>query len=105
MTGGRTFNPGFHLAFDLDNMLLVAESTAKSALLREESRGGHTRDDFPAMSNKWRQVNHIASFNGSEVTVRAQQLPMLPKELFDLFDVHELEKYMTPEEIAKGGSN
>ena len=105
VTGGRTFNPGFHLAFDLDNMLLVAESTAKSALLREESRGGHTRDDFPAMSNKWRQVNHIASFNGSEVTVRAQQLPMLPKELFDLFDVHELEKYMTPEEIAKGGSN
>ena len=87
------------------SMLLVAESTAKSALLREESRGGHTRDDFPAMSNKWRQVNHIASFNGSEVTVRAQQLPMLPKELFDLFDVHELEKYMTPEEIAKGGSN
>ena len=105
VTGGRTFNPGFHLAFDLDNMLLVAESTAKSALLREESRGGHTRDDFPAMSNKWRQVNHIASFNGSEVTVKAQQLPMLPKELFDLFDVHELEKYMTPEEIAKGGSN
>ena len=105
VTGGRTFNPGFHLAFDLDNMLLVAESTAKSALLREESRGGHTRDDFPAMSNKWRQVNHIASFNGNEVTVRAQQLPMLPKELFDLFDVHELEKYMTPEEIAKGGSN
>jgi len=105
VTGGRTFNPGFHLAFDLDNMLLVAESTAKSALLREESRGGHTRDDFPAMSNKWRQVNHIASFNGTEVTVKAQPLPMLPKELFDLFDIHELEKYMTPEEIAKGGSN
>ena len=105
VTGGRTFNPGFHLAFDLDNMLLVAESTAKSALLREESRGGHTRDDFPAMSNKWRQVNHIASFNGTEVTVKAQPLPMLPKELFDLFDVHELEKYMTPEEIAKGSSN
>jgi succinate dehydrogenase / fumarate reductase flavoprotein subunit len=105
VAGGRTFNPGFHLAFDLDNMLLVAESTAKSALLREESRGGHTRDDFPAMSNKWRQVNHIASFNGTEVTVKAQQLPMIPKELFDLFDVHELEKYMTPEEIAKGGSN
>ena len=39
--GGRDFNPGFHLAFDLDNMLLVAESTAKSAVIREESRGGH----------------------------------------------------------------
>jgi succinate dehydrogenase / fumarate reductase flavoprotein subunit len=105
VSGGRKFNPGFHLAFDLDNMLLVAESTAKSALLREESRGGHTRDDFPGMNNKWRQVNHIASFDGNQVNIKAQQLPMLPKELFDLFDVHELEKYMTPEEIAKGGSN
>ena len=104
VAGDRKFNPGFHLAFDLDNMLLVAESTAKSAILREESRGGHTRDDFPGMNNKWRQVNHISSYNGSEVVVKAQPLPPLPKELFDLFDVHELEKYMTEEEIAKGGS-
>ncbi|CAB5049794.1 unannotated protein [freshwater metagenome] len=105
VSGGRKFNPGFHLAFDLDNMLLVAESTAKSAIKREESRGGHTRDDFPGMNNKWRQINHIASFDGTQVNVREQALPILPKELFDLFDVHELEKYMTPEEIAKGGSN
>jgi len=105
VSGGRKFNPGFHLAFDLDNMLLVAESTAKSAIAREESRGGHTRDDFPGMNSKWRQVNHISSFDGTKVNVREQVLPMLPKELFDLFDVHELEKYMTPEEIAKGGSN
>ena len=105
VSGGRLFNPGFHLAFDLDNMLLVAESTAKSALLREESRGGHTRDDFPGMNMKWRQMNNIASFDGNQVNIKAQPLPVLPKELFDLFDVHELEKYMTPEEIAKGGSN
>ena len=105
VAGDRKFNPGFHLAFDLDNMLLVAESTAKSALLREESRGGHTRDDFPGMSSKWRQVNHISSFDGAKVNIKAQPLPPIPKELFDLFDVHELEKYMTPEEIAKGGSN
>jgi len=105
VTGDRMFNPGFHLAFDLDNMLLVAESTAKSALLREESRGGHTRDDFPGMNPTWRQVNHISSFDGTQVNIKAQSLPVLPKELFDLFDVHELEKYMTPQEIAKGGSN
>jgi len=105
VSGGRKFNPGFHLAFDLDNMLLVAESTAKSALRREESRGGHTRDDFPGMDSKWRQVNHISSFDGKQVNVKAQPLPPMPKELFDLFDIHELEKYMTPEEIAKGGSN
>ena len=105
VSGGRKFNPGFHLAFDLDNMLLVAESTAKSAIRREESRGGHTRDDFPGMNNKWRQLNHISSFDGIQVNVREQALPSIPKELFDLFDVHELEKYMTQEEIAKGGSN
>jgi len=105
VAGGRKFNPGFHLAFDLDNMLLVAESTAKSALLREESRGGHTRDDFPGMNSEWRQINQIASFDGEKVNIKSQKLPAIPKELFDLFDVHELEKYMTPAEIAKGGSN
>ena len=105
VTGGRKFNPGFHLAFDVDNMLLVAESTAKCAVGREESRGGHTRDDFPAMDNKWRQVNQISSFDGQKVNVRKQTLPSIPKALFHLFDVHELEKYMTAEEIAKGGSN
>jgi succinate dehydrogenase / fumarate reductase flavoprotein subunit len=105
VAGDRKFNPGFHLAFDLDNMLLVAESTAKSAVLREESRGGHTRDDFPGMNSEWRQVNHIASFDGVQVNVQKKALPVLPKELFDLFDPHELEKYMTPEEMSKGGSN
>jgi succinate dehydrogenase / fumarate reductase flavoprotein subunit len=105
VTGGRKFNPGFHLAFDLDNMLLVAESTAKSADSREESRGGHTRDDFPGMDNKWRQINHISSFDGEKVNIRKQSLPPMPKELFDLFDIHELEKYMTSEEVSKGGSN
>ncbi len=105
VAGDRKFNPGFHLAFDLDNMLLVAESTAKSALLREESRGGHTRDDFPSMNPTWRQVNHISSYDGEKVDTKSQPLPVIPKELFDLFDVHELEKYMTPAEISKGGSN
>jgi succinate dehydrogenase / fumarate reductase flavoprotein subunit len=105
VSGGRKFNPGFHLAFDLDNMLLVAESTAKSAIGREESRGGHTRDDFPGMDMGWRQHNHISSFDGTHVTVRKQALPFMPKELFSLFDVEELKKYMTPDEVAKGGSN
>jgi succinate dehydrogenase / fumarate reductase flavoprotein subunit len=105
VAGGRKFNPGFHLAFDLDNMLLVAESTAKSALARQESRGGHTRDDFPTMNTKWRQINLISSFDGDKVSVKEQGLPAIPKELFSLFDIHELEKYMTPEEVAKGGSN
>jgi succinate dehydrogenase / fumarate reductase flavoprotein subunit len=107
VSGGREFNPGFHLTFDLDNMLLIAESAAKSALVREESRGGHTREDFPGMNFTWRQVNNITTWNGSNISVEQKHLPDLTKELFDLFDVHELEKYMTPEELAqsRGGSN
>lgn len=107
VTGGREFNPGFHLSFDLENMLLVAECTANSALMREESRGGHTRDDFPGMNPQWRQVNLICTFDGDKVTSTKQALPSMPKELWDLFDPHELEKYMTPQEMtaAKGGSN
>ena len=45
--GHRQYNPGWHLALDLRNMLIVSECIAKAALAREESRGGHTRDDFP----------------------------------------------------------
>ena len=47
--GRRQYNPGWHLALDLRNMLVVSECTAKAALEREESRGGHTREDFPEM--------------------------------------------------------
>ena len=103
--GGREFNPGFHLALDLDNMLLVSECIARAGLQREESRGGHTRDDFPKMDSKWRQVNSICTWNGSTIDVVKQKLPSMPKELFDLFDPHELEKYLTEEEMTamKGG--
>jgi len=45
--GSREYHPGWHLALDLDNMLLCAEAVARAALLREESRGAHTRGDFP----------------------------------------------------------
>ena len=104
--GRREFNPGFHLVHDLDNMLLVSESIARSALQREESRGGHTREDFPTMDAKWRQVNSICTWDGARVNVATQKLPSMPKELFDLFDPHELEKYLTLDEMAafEGGA-
>ena len=84
--------------------MFFRSSTAKSAVIREESRGGHTRDDFPKMSATWRKSNNVASFDGSKVNVKQEPLPELRKELFQLFDIHELEKYMTPEELAKGGA-
>jgi succinate dehydrogenase / fumarate reductase flavoprotein subunit len=105
--GHRQFNPGWHLALDLENMLLVSRCVAKAALMREESRGGHTRDDFPAMSAEWRQANLICRASGSDVTVNKQPLPVMPVELLSLFDREELSKYLTEPELsvlAKGES-
>ena len=97
--GAREFNPGWHLALDLRNMLLVSEATAKAALIREESRGGHTRDDFPGMNADWRKVLLVCTSDGQDVTVtRQDQLPMRP-DLMDLFELDELAKYFTSAEL------
>jgi succinate dehydrogenase / fumarate reductase flavoprotein subunit len=101
--GGRAFNPGFHLALDLENMLLVSESIALSALERKESRGGHTRDDFPKMDSEWRQYNHLTKWNGSGVDVEREEALPMPQELLELFEMDELKKYFSEKELAKGG--
>ena len=100
--GGRRFNPGWHLALDLRNMLVVSECTARAALQREESRGGHTREDFPAMEAAWRKLNLVCSLvDGGEVALTPKPVPAMPRELLDLFDKGELKKYLTPEEMAE----
>jgi succinate dehydrogenase / fumarate reductase flavoprotein subunit len=101
--GERQFNPGWHLSLDLENMLLVSESIAKSALVREESRGGHTRNDFPTMDKNWRPKHVINSWNGSNVETKIESIPPMPKELAGLFDKEELGKYLLPEELAQLG--
>jgi succinate dehydrogenase / fumarate reductase flavoprotein subunit len=98
--GGRRYNPGWHLALDLRNMLVVSQCTAKAALEREESRGGHTREDFPAMDPKWRQVNLVCSLDSDEVKLAHQPVPAMRPELITLFDRTELSKYLTDEELA-----
>jgi succinate dehydrogenase / fumarate reductase flavoprotein subunit len=99
--GERAYNPGWHLALDLRNILLMAECVAHAALERQESRGGHTRDDYPEMSPEWRKVNLIVRLDGSDQVALHQQ-PMEPMrlDLLQLFDVDELKKYMTYEELA-----
>ncbi len=98
--GHRQFNPGWHLALDLRNMLAVSECVARAALLREESRGGHTRDDFPTMDPKWRQKNLICSLtDGAAVDVVEQPMIPMRSDLIALFDRDELAKYLTEEEL------
>jgi len=97
--GGRGYNPGWHLALDLRNILLIAECVAQAALERQESRGGHTRDDFPQMSPEWRKVNLICSLDGDRVALRRQPMAPMREDLQALFDRDELAKYYTDEEL------
>ncbi len=86
--GHRQYNPGWHLALDLRNMLIVSECIAKAALERQESRGGHTRDDFPGPDDGWGTKNLVLSLNdgGDGVELVHQPLPVMPDELKTFFE-------------------
>ena len=87
--GHRQYNPGWHLALDLRNMLLVSESVARAALERKESRGGHTRDDYPMTDyDYWGKRNVIVELDGDQPAshVRQQPLPEPPPELAALLE-------------------
>jgi len=85
--GHRQYNPGWHLSLDLPNMLMVSECIAKAALERTESRGGHTRDDFPATDDSWGSVNLVLTTKDGEISLKRQDLPQMPDELRELFEV------------------
>jgi succinate dehydrogenase / fumarate reductase flavoprotein subunit len=85
--GHRQYNPGWHLALDLPHMLLVSECVARAALERQESRGGHTRDDFPTADPEWGRTNLICTRGpGGDVAVRRQPLPQMPADLAEIFE-------------------
>ena len=84
--GGRVFNPGWHLVRDLGNLLVVSEMIARSALLRKESRGAHSRIDFPAMDPALGKVNMCATKAGETMRVEPTPLPEMPAELQALFE-------------------
>jgi succinate dehydrogenase / fumarate reductase flavoprotein subunit len=86
VAGDRRYNPGWHLALDLPNMLTVSECIAKAALEREESRGGHTRDDFPTPTAEWGGLNVICSLDDASVSLARQPLPQMPAELATFFE-------------------
>ena len=97
--GGPAYNPGWHLALDLRNILLIADCVAEAALERQESRGGHTRDDFPGMSPEWRKVNLICTLDGDHVVLKKQPMAPMRSDLLALFDRGELTKYYTDAEL------
>jgi succinate dehydrogenase / fumarate reductase flavoprotein subunit len=98
--GHRQFNPGWHLALDLRNMLLVSECVAKAALERTESRGGHTREDHPRMEADWRKQLLVCEADGDGIRLfHEDQVPMR-EDLLELFEYDELQKYFTPGELT-----
>ncbi|MGN6171978.1 MAG: FAD-binding protein, partial [Streptosporangiaceae bacterium] len=98
--GGRAYNPGWHLAQDLRNMLLVSDCVAQSALERQESRGGHTRSDYPEMSPEWRKINLVCALDGDQVQLARQPVVPMRDDLLRLFDLAELKKYLTDGELT-----
>ncbi len=98
--GHRQFNPGWHLALDLQNMLLVSRCVAAAALLRTESRGGHTREDYPGMAPDWRRRLLVCSLDDSGLHIDNVEQPPVRADLLRLFDPTELAKYFTAAELA-----
>ncbi|GAA0918612.1 fumarate reductase/succinate dehydrogenase flavoprotein subunit [Streptomyces thermoalcalitolerans] len=110
--GHRQFNPGWHLALDLRNMLLVSECVARSALERTESRGGHTREDYPSMQREWRRINLLCRLTdpagglaatdplSGRITLTRETTEPIRPDLLALFSKEELVKYLTEEELC-----
>ncbi|MGV7752691.1 fumarate reductase/succinate dehydrogenase flavoprotein subunit [Mycobacterium kansasii] len=105
--GHRQYNPAWNLAIDLRNMLLVSECVARAALERTESRGGHTRDDHPGMDSNWRNTLLVCraagdgdSTVGPHIAITHQSQVPMRSDLLELFEISELEKYYTDEELA-----
>ncbi|WP_438303260.1 fumarate reductase/succinate dehydrogenase flavoprotein subunit [Streptomyces sp. HUAS TT11] len=109
--GHRQFNPGWHLALDLRNMLLVSECVARAALERTESRGGHTREDYPAMERAWRRLNLLCALTDptgglaatdpvrGQITLASETTEPIRPDLLALFEKEELVKYLAEEEL------
>jgi succinate dehydrogenase / fumarate reductase flavoprotein subunit len=79
--GNILFNPGWHLALDLSNMLDISEAVIRAAQIREESRGAHTREDFPEASGEWGKVNLVVRQVGAGMEVVKEELAAMPGEL------------------------
>jgi succinate dehydrogenase / fumarate reductase flavoprotein subunit len=79
--GNREYNPGWHTALDLDNLLVVAEAIARSALARKESRGGHFRDDFPDKDPAYGAFNLVVQQDGEQMRLSRESLAPMPQEL------------------------
>ena len=92
--GSRIYNPGWHQALEIDAMVDISRMCAMAALAREESRGGHTREDFPTPNHShWGKINSVIRMGGKgEMILEHRTYPSMRddlKELLDSSDLHE----------------
>src|SRR4030095_1742585 len=82
VTGNRDFNPGWHTALDLKNLLTVSEAIARAALEHKESRGAQFREDYPEKDERFSKVNtEIRKGADARMEVRLAPLPEMPDYL------------------------
>jgi succinate dehydrogenase / fumarate reductase flavoprotein subunit len=83
--GSKTYNPGWHMCRDLKNMLIASEAIARSALSRKESRGAHSRIDFPNLDPELGKFNTAISKDGESMKLEKTPLPEMPEDLKKFF--------------------
>jgi succinate dehydrogenase / fumarate reductase flavoprotein subunit len=81
ISGSRMFNPGWHLCRDMNSMLTVSEAVARCALARRESRGAHSRLDYPDYDGTWAKQNNVISSRGGAMNLRQEPTPVMPEDL------------------------
>jgi succinate dehydrogenase / fumarate reductase flavoprotein subunit len=87
VSGNREYNPGWHTAIDLNNLLNVSEMVTRAALERKESRGAHFRDDFPARDDKFGSFNILVrKGHGGEMQILREPIPQMPLELKQIIE-------------------
>ena len=89
ITGSRMFNPGWHLCADLKSLLTVSEAVTRCALARRESRGAHSRIDFPNYDATWGKQNNIISRRGNEMILQQRPTAQPPEELQKLIEAEK----------------
>ncbi len=91
VAGGRAYNPGWNLATDLPSMVTTSIAVAQGALNRKESRGGHTREDFPGPNPEYGKINFVQRQSDARgylapISVNPEPLPEMPAELRELLE-------------------
>jgi succinate dehydrogenase / fumarate reductase flavoprotein subunit len=79
--GSRMFNPGWHLSYDLKSMLTISEAVTRSALARRESRGAHSRIDYPSLDATWGKQNNVIASQKGAMMLRQEPVSAMPEEL------------------------